>query len=311
MKKHLVVSADEAVSHIPSNCHVHLSSVALAPLVLIEALCRRADKGDVKGLKFHHFHTEGPAPYSEPRYENIFTEQGFFVGPNVRPNVNAGYADYVPVHLGESGSLYRNGAIKLGAALVQVSCPDSEGRVSLGTSVDCTLAAIETADVVIAVMNKNVPFAYGDLVSLDQIDYVVEHDAPLITKSFAAPTELEIQIGRKCAELVDDGACIQMGIGGLPNAVAAGLTGHKNLGVHTEMFADGVLELIRKGVVNGAAKNIDQGKIVASFLLGSNDVYNFIHKNPDVLMKDIAYTNDPWVISRNDKVTAIRSEAHV
>ena len=311
MKKHLVVSADEAVSHIPSNCHVHLSSVALAPLVLIEALCRRADKGDVKGLKFHHFHTEGPAPYSEPRYENIFTEQGFFVGPNVRSNVNAGYADYVPVHLGESGSLYRNGAIKLGAALVQVSCPDSEGRVSLGTSVDCTLAAIETADVVIAVMNKNVPFAYGDLVSLDQIDYVVEHDAPLITKSFAAPTELEIQIGRKCAELVDDGACIQMGIGGLPNAVAAGLTGHKNLGVHTEMFADGVLDLIRKGVVNGAAKNIDQGKIVASFLLGSNDVYNFIHKNPDVLMKDIAYTNDPWVISRNDKVTAINSATEV
>ena len=171
--------------------------------------------------------------------------------------------------------------------------------------------AIETADVVIAVMNKNVPFAYGDLVSLDQIDYVVEHDAPLITKSFAAPTELEIQIGRKCAELVDDGACIQMGIGGLPNAVAAGLTGHKNLGVHTEMFADGVLELIRKGVVNGAAKNIDQGKIVASFLLGSNDVYNFIHKNPDVLMKDIAYTNDPWVISRNDKVTAINSATEV
>ena len=188
MKKHLVVSADKAVSHIPSNCHVHLSSVALAPLVLIEALCRRADKGDVKGLKFHHFHTEGPSPYAEPRYENIFTEQGFFVGPNVRPNVNAGYADYVPVHLGESGSLYRNGAIKLGAALVQVSCPDSEGRVSLGTSVDCTLAAIETADVVIAVMNRNVPFAYRDLVSLDQIDYVVEHDAPLITKSFAVPT---------------------------------------------------------------------------------------------------------------------------
>ena len=311
MKPHQIVSAEEAVSHIPSDCHVHLSSVALAPLVLIEALCKRADRGDVHGLKFHHFHTEGNAPYSDPRYENIFTEQGFFVGPNVRANVNAGYADYIPVHLGESSYLYRSGAIQLGAALVQVSYPNSEGLVSLGTSVDCSLAAIETADLVIAVMNRNVPFAYGDLVRLDQIDYVVENDSPLITKSFSQPTEMETRIGKNCAALVDDGACIQMGIGGLPNAVAAELVHHKNLGVHTEMFADGVLNLIKKGVVNGSAKSIDKGKIVASFLLGSNDVYEFINENPDVLMKDISYTNDPWVISRNNKVTAINSATEV
>lgn len=139
----------------------------------------------------------------------------------------------------------------------------------------------------------------------------MEHDAPLITKSFAQPTELESRIGRNCAALVEDGACIQMGIGGLPNAVAAELAHHKNLGVHTEMFADGVLELIKKGVVNGSAKSIDKGKVVASFLLGSNDVYNFINENPDVLMKDISYTNDPWVISRNAKVTAINSATEV
>ena len=151
MKPIRYVSADEAVSHIPSHCHVHLSSVASVPHCLIQALCRRADAGDVRDLHFHHFHTEGPAPYSEPRYEGIFFEQGFFVGPNVRANVNAGYADYLPVHLGESQKLYREGFIKLGAALVNVSLPDEQGRVSLGTSVDCSVAAVESADLVIGV----------------------------------------------------------------------------------------------------------------------------------------------------------------
>ena len=137
MKEIRFVSPDEAVSHIPSHSHIHLSSVASVPHCLIQALVRRADAGDVTDLHFHHFHTEGPAPYSEPKYEGIFFEQGFFVGPNVRANVNAGYADYTPVHLGETPRLYKSGAIKLGAALVHVSLPDAEGRVSLGTSVDC------------------------------------------------------------------------------------------------------------------------------------------------------------------------------
>ena len=305
------VSADEAVSHIPSHCHVHLSSVASVPHILIQALCRRADAGDVRGLQFHHFHTEGPAPYSEPRYEGIFFEQGFFVGPNVRANVNAGYADYLPVHLGESQKLYRSGAIKLGAALVQVSRPDENGYVSLGTSVDCSLAAIETAEVKIAVVNRNVPFAHGDLIHISSFDYLVEDDTPLITKDFAEPTPTEILIGRNCAELVEDGSCIQMGIGALPNALAGQLGGHKNLGVHTEMFADGILRLIKKGVVNGENKAIDKGKVVASFLLGSQDVYSFINDNPSVLMKDIKYTNDPWIISRNPKMMAINSATEV
>lgn len=305
------VTADEAVSHIKSHSHIHLSSVASVPHCLISALCRRADAGDVTDLHFHHFHTEGPAPYSEPKYEGIFFDQGFFVGPNVRANLNAGYADYLPVHLGEAQKLYRSGAIKLGAALVNVSRPNADGYVSLGTSVDCSVAAIETAEIVIGVVNPNVPFAYGDLISLDKFHYLVEDDTPLVSVSFAEPSDIENQIGRNCAALIDDGACLQMGIGALPNALAGELSGHKNLGLHTEMFADGLLRLINKGVINGKCKEIDNGKVVASFLLGSPDVYSFIDNNPDVLMRDIGYVNDPWVISRNSNMVAINSATEV
>ena len=252
MKTPKYVSADEAVSHIPSHCHVHLSSVASVPHCLIRALCRRADAGDVTDLRFHHFHTEGPAPYSDPAYEGIFFEQGFFVGPNVRKNVNGGYADYLPVHLGESQKLYRSGCIRLGAALVNVSLPDENGMVSLGTSVDCSVAAVESAELVIGVMNPNVPFAYGDLLDLSQFDYLVRDDTPLVTAAFAEPTPTEILIGKNCAALVEDGDCIQKGIGALPNALAAQLSEHRHLGLHTEMFADGLLKLIKSGVIVGS-----------------------------------------------------------
>ncbi len=311
MKEQHFVTADEAVRAIKSGDRIHLSSVASVPMVLIDALVRRADAGEVEDLHFHHFHTEGPAPYSAPEYSGIFFEQGFFIGPNVRANVNSGYADYIPVHLGESQKLYRCGAIRLGAAMVQVSLPDENGMVSLGTSVDCSLAAIETARVKIAVVNPNVPFAYGDLIPLDTFDYLVKDDSPLITKAFAQPTPTEVQIGKNCSELVPDGACIQMGIGALPNALATELADHKDLGLHTEMFADGILKLIEKGVVNGSRKKTDRGKIVASFLLGSQELYSFIDHNPDVLMKDIKYVNDPWVISRNPNMVAINSATEV
>ena len=309
--QHTFVTADEAVKVVKSGDHIHLSSVASVPHALIQALCRRADAGEVEDLHFHHFHTEGPAPYSEERYAGIFFDQGFFVGPNVRSNVNAGWADYLPVHLGESQKLYRSGALPCDVAMVQVSLPDENGMVSLGTSVDCSIAAIESATHAIAVVNPNVPFAYGDLVSLDAFEFLVSDDTPLVTAAFAEPTPTERLIGRNCAELVPDGACIQMGIGALPNALAACLEDRRDLGLHTEMFADGILKLIRKGVINGSRKKVDRGKVVASFLLGSDDVYQFIDHNPDVLMKDIKYTNDPWVIASNPGMIAINSATEV
>ena len=311
MKAITYVSADEAVSHIKSGSHIHLSSVASVPHCLIQALCRRADAGDVRDLHFHHFHTEGPAPYSEERYAGIFFDQGFFLGPNVRKNVQGGWADYLPVHLGESQKLYRDGYIHLGAALVNVSLPDEHGCVSLGTSVDCSLAAVETADVVIGVVNPNVPFAYGDLLNVNQFDYLVKDDTPLVTAAFAEPTPTEVLIGKNAAALVEDGDCIQMGIGALPNALAAQLGGHKHLGLHTEMFADGLLRLIKAGVIDGSCKKIDTGKVVASFLLGSNEVYSFIDHNPDVLMKDIKYVNNSWIIAQNPHMKAINSAVEV
>ena len=311
MKPITFTSADEAVSHIPSGSHIHLSSVASVPHCLIQALCRRADAGDVRDLHFHHFHTEGPAPYSEERYQGIFFDQGFFVGPNVRKNVNGGWADYLPVHLGESQKLYRERYIPLGAALVNVSMPDEQGRVSLGTSVDCSVAAVESADLVIGVCNPNVPFAYGDLLNVDQFDYLVRDDTPLVTAAFAEPTPTEVLIGKNAAALVEDGDCIQMGIGARPNALAGQLGNHKHLGLHTEMFADGLLRLIQKGVIDGSRKKIDTGKVVASFLLGSQDVYSFIDHNENVLMRDIKYVNDPYVIRQNPHMKAINSAVEV
>ncbi len=311
MTNYKYVSADEAVKMVKSGDHIHLSSIASVPHVLIQALCRRADAGELRDLHFHHFHTEGPAPYSEERYSGIFFDQGFFVGANVRPNVNSGYADYLPINLWISQKLYRGGTLPCDVAMVQVSLPDKQGMVSLGTSIDCSLAAVEVAKKAIAVVNPNVPFAYGDLISADRFDCLVYDETPLFTKEIAVPSETEIAIGRNCAELIPDGACIQMGIGALPNAVAVSLKDHKHLGLHTEMFSDGVLGLIKDGIVDGSCKKIDKGLNVASFLLGSKEVYDYIDHNTRVLMKDIAYTNDPRIISLNPNVVSINSAIEV
>ena len=312
MKNINFISADEAVKVVKSGDHVHLSSVASSPQVLIKALCRRADNGELSNVSIHHLHTEGPAPYTDPKYSGIFFHQAFFVGANVRPSVQAGYSDYIPVFLSETQKLYRCGAVKCDVAMIQVCPPDEQGIVSLGTSVDATLAAVECAKTVIAVVNKNVPRSYGQArISMDKIDLFVEDDTPLVEAKFTAPDEIEMAIGRNCAELIQDGACLQMGIGAIPNAVLASLTDHKNLGVHTEMFADGVLNLVRKGVINGANKVTDKGKIVSTFLMGSKEVYDFIDNNPDVAMMDVGYTNDPFIISQNPRMTAINSATQI
>ena len=302
------ISPDEAVAAVRSGDHIHLSSIASVPHILIEALVRRA--GELRDLHFHHFHTEGPAPYSAPEYAGVFFDQGFFVGPNVRGNVNAGWADYLPAHLYESQAIYRSGAIPLNVAMVQVSEP-VDGMVSLGTSVECSVAALDVAKVRIGVVNPNVPFSYGEPIPLERFTALVHDDRPLITKAYAKPTETDLQIGRHCAELVPDGACLQMGIGSLPNALCCALEGHRHLGLHTEMFADGALKLIRDGVIDGSCKAIDKGKVVASFLLGSQEVYDFIDRNPSVLMREIAYTNNPMVIARNPKVVSINSATEI
>lgn len=298
------IEAQEAVKAVRSGDHVHLSSIASVPHILVEALCERTDLRDIH---FHHFHTEGPAPYASG---GAFFDQGFFVGPNVRANVAEGLADYIPVNLFETQAMYRSGALPCDVAMVQVSEPEN-GMVSLGTSVDCSVAALEVARERIGVVNPNVPFAGGSLIPVSRFTALVHDNRPLITKTYAEPSATDLEIGRHCAGLISDDACLQMGIGSMPNAICACLNGHKHLGLHTEMFSDGALELIRAGVIDGSAKVIDTGKVVASFLLGSEDVYRFVDHNPAVLMKDIAYTNDPRTIAQNPGMVSINSAIEI
>ena len=306
------ITAEEAVRVIKTGDHVHLSSVASAPQVLIKAMCERGTRKEFEHVHIHHLHTEGPAPYAAPEFEGIFQLDSFFVGGNVRSVTQSGYADYIPVFLSETQNLYRCGALPCNVAMIQVCPPDEHGYVSLGTSVDATLAAVECAKTVIAVVNKYVPRAFGDaMIPISDIDLFVQDDTPLEEAHFSIPNEIEIMIGKNCAELIEDGACLQMGIGAIPNAVLAQLGNHKNLGIHTEMFADGVLPLVEKGVINGANKAIDKGKMVSTFLMGSQKVYDFINNNPQVAMMDVGYTNDPFIIARNPKVTAINSALQI
>jgi acyl-CoA hydrolase len=308
MKPLQYISAEEAVRSVRSGDHVHLSSIASVPHILIEALCGRA--AELRDVHFHHFHTEGPAPYGSAEYRASFLDQGFFVGSNLRASVQAGVADYLPAHLSESQAMYRSGVLPCDVAMVQVSEPE-DGMVSLGTSVDCSVAALEVARERIAVVNPNVPFAYGDLIPVERFTAFVHDKRPLFTKDYVAPSATDLAIGRAISELIPDGACLQMGIGSLPNAVCASLGGHRHLGLHTEMFADGALELIEQGIIDGSCKAIDKGKVVASFLLGSQKVYDFIDHNPAVQMRDIAYTNNPWIIGRNPRAVSINSATEI
>ena len=311
-KLYNAVSAEEAVKVIKSGDHVHISSVSCAPMCLIEAMCERGERGELKDVHIHHLHTEGPAPYVDPKFEGVFQHDAFFVGANVRKSVQQGYADYIPVFLNETARLYRDNYIKCNVALIQVTPPDEFGYVSMGPSVDATLAAVENADFTIAVINKYVPRTFGDgLIHLSNIDIFVEKDEPLETAAPGQPSEIEKAIGHHCAELIEDGACLQMGIGSIPNATLSCLTNHKDLGVHTEMFSDGILDLVERGIVTGANKALDKYKMVSTFVMGSQKTYDFLHNNPRVLMKDVAYTNDPFVIAQQPRMVSINSALQV
>lgn len=302
--------AAEAVKQIKNGDRVFLHSVALAPKILIDAMVARAP--ELNDVKILHIHTEGPAPYTEAQYDGVFHLDSYFVGHNVREATQAGRADYIPVFLSETPRLIREGYLPVDVAMVQVSPPDRFGYVSIGTSVDCSLAAIQEAKHVIAVVNKYVPRTWGDaIIHMREIDTFVEHDAPLIEASFPEPSEVEYKIGKNCAGLIEDGACLQMGIGAIPNAVLASLTNHKHLGVHTEMFSDGLIPLIEDGRVDNSMKKLDRGKTVASFLMGTNKTYDFVNDNPGVAMMDVSYVNAVSTIRQNPKVTAINSAIEI
>jgi 4-hydroxybutyrate CoA-transferase len=305
-----IVSAEEAVSVVKSGARVFIHSVAAAPRRLIEALTARAP--ELRVVEIVSLHTEGPAPYAAPELAKSFRVNALFVGANVRRAVEEGRADYLPVFLSEVPSLFRSGILPLDVALIHVSPPDRHGYCSLGVSVDVTRAAVQTARVVVAQVNPRMPRSHGDgLIHVDSIDYMVEVDEPIPEAPKHEISEQERAIGRHCAELVDDGATLQIGIGAIPHATLSSLGDHHRLGIHTEMISDGIVDLVEKGVITGEAKRVHPGKIVAGFALGTKRLYDFLDDNPLVAMLDMAYVNEAAVIRRNPKVTAINSAIEV
>ncbi|PJZ52962.1 acetyl-CoA hydrolase/transferase family protein [Leptospira adleri] len=304
------ISADSALSSVQSGQRVFVHSVAASPRLLIEALTARAP--ELTNVEMIHLHTEGGAPYAEPGMEGRFFVNSLFVCANTRKAVEEGRGDYIPMFLSECPLLFRKNILPLDVALVQVSPPDKHGFCSLGVSIDISKAAVETAKLVIAQVNENMPRTHGDgIVHVDRIHSFVEGNLPLHEHKSAPLTAIEIAIGKNVATLVEDGATLQMGIGAIPDAVLTCLTSHKDLGIHTEMFSDGVMDLVQKGIITGIHKKKHPGKIVSGFVMGTRKLYDFIDDNPQVAMLDIGYINDPHVIRKNPKVTAINSAVEV
>jgi len=301
-----IVTAEEAVAGIRSSEQVFVHGGAATPSVLLEALAARS--AEFRDVGLIHFHTLGPAPHLAPEMAGSFRHRALFIGANARAAVNEGRADYVPIFLSDVPELFISGVLPLDAVLINVSAPDAHGYCSLGTSVDAALAATHAAKTVIAQLNPSMPRTLGDsFVHVDEIDLGVEVDQPPHEHSDPPIGEVERAIGEHVAELVPDGATIQMGIGSIPAAVGLALRDKRDLGVHTELFTDPVLDLVEAGAITGAAKEINRGKIVTAFMMGTQRLYDFVDNNPMIEMRPVDYTNDTSVIRRFRRMVAINS----
>ena len=304
------VTAEEAVKVIKSNDRVYVQAAAAAPQSLVKAMSARHE--ELKNVEICHLHTEGEAPYSNPELKDSFHVNSFFIGKNVRHTLKAGNGSYTPVFLSELPLLFKRNIIDLDVALIHVSVPDRHGYCSLGVSVEATLAAIDNAKIVIAQINKYMPRTHGaGIIHISEIDQFVEHHEPLPSHDALPPNEVEAKIGEYVANLIEDRSTLQMGIGSIPNAVLARLTNHKDLGLHTEMFSDGVIDLILKDVINGNYKEINRGRALATFLIGSQKLYDYVDDNPFIEMRASNYTNDVSIIKQNPKMVAINSAIEV
>lgn len=311
------ITAREAVSVIKSGDRVYIHAGCGYPKALVDAMTAR--KEELHNVEICHLMVFGDTPYMKPEMEKHFRHNGFFLGANTRKHVNEGRADFMPIFLSEIPRLIRHDTKhKVDVVLIQVSPPDPHGFCSLGVAVDCTKAATEVADYVIAQVNPKMPRVYGDsFIHISDIDYAVEADMELqelpdsnLQKS---PEDIAIfkKIGENVAALVENGATLQMGIGAIPDAVLKLLGNHKDLGIHTEMFSDGIIPLIEQGVINCSKKTLLPGKIVTSFVLGSKKLFSYINDNPFVEMRPSDFVNDPFTIARNNKMTAINSAVQI
>lgn len=303
------MTAEDAVSVIKSGDSIFLHGCAAIPLALMEAMSHHGKKNNLRDCKVVHMHTEGSGDYMKEGYQDHFRSNNLFMAANCREAVNAGRADYTPIFLSDTPLLFRRDIIPVDVALISVSPPDQHGFCSIGTSVDCARAALQKSKYTIAQVNANLPRTFGDsTIHQSHIDVMVEEDRPLPTAHIREISKEELKIGELIADnLIHDGATLQMGIGSIPDVVLSKLQGHKNLGVHTEMFSDGILPLIKCGAITNSLKNIQTGKIVSTFSFGTSELYKFMDNNPLILMLDVQYVNDPFIICQNPRVTAINS----
>lgn len=289
---------------------VFIQGAAMTPSYLVEQMCEAYQY--FSNVELIHLHTEGKAKYTQEPYLSSFNINSFFVGSNVRETINSGYGNYLPIFLSEVHLLFEKNILPIDLALIHVSPPDKHGFCSIGTSVDVTLSAIKNAKRVIAQINPQVPRSHGDgIIHISEIHSSVEVDEALFGTHENKVNEVQQKIGENVAELIEDGATLQMGIGAIPDVVLSKLGNHKNLGIHTELFSDGILPLVESGVINGGLKKIKQGKIVSCFAMGSQKLYDFIDDNPIVHLKEASYTNRTSIILQNPKVTAINSAIEV
>lgn len=310
MNSRKMSNADEAVSIVSSGDAVFIHTAGATPQVLVKALAKRGDV--LRDVTIYEMHTEGVAPYIDEKYKDSFKVKALFVGPNVRPAVNDGRADFIPSFFSEVPHMFRSGVLPIDVALIQVSPPDKHGYCSLGISVETTKAAVDVATKIIAQINPRMPRTHGDgLLHISKFDAYIEHEEELPEIPKRTLSAEEIQIGKHVAGIIEDGATLQMGIGAIPDAVLSFLGNHKDLGVHTEMFSDGILPLVRSGVINNRLKTRHPGVIVSGFLLGSRELYDFVDDNPVVRMLDIQYVNDTAIIRKLPKMTSINSAIEI
>lgn len=302
------MTAAQAVKLIDSGDHVYIQGSTSIPEVLCEALAERGHELRDVVVYSGFAVARRPSPLCRPEFKDTFLVDSFFISNAFRNYINEGYGTMTPRFLGEVPELFRDATCPVDVALINCSMPDAEGYVSFGVSADLATAAVECADRVIAQINPRVPFTPGDaVIHLSQLAAAVMVDEPLVEVPTATPTEAEIRIGNSIAELIPDGATLQIGVGGIPNAVIRALMDHKHLGLHTEAMTDGVLPLLEKGVIDNSQKRVMPGKSVASLALGSQALYDFLDHNEDIVFKDVAWTNNPFTIAQNPKVMSINS----
>ena len=299
-------TADAALACVADGDRVYLHPGCATPLILLEALCRRA--AHLNDVEVVHLMTFGAASHVLPEMRGHLRHNAVFIGSNVRAAVNDGRADYTPIFLSEVATLFRSGKLPVKVALVQVSQPDVHGFCSLGVGVDHTLDAVRSAQHVVAEVNARMPRVHGDsFLHVGRLDAVVETDRPLAELPHADPDPVAAAIARHVASLIEDGATLQTGIGAIPDAVLGYLSDRRHLGVHSELFSDGIIDLVESGALTGARKTLHPGKIVAGFVLGSQRLFDFVHDNPMIELHPLTYVNDPFVIAQNARMVAINS----